>query len=164
MLPGVSASYWTGFFPAVVVLGFGLALTVAPLTTTVMSAVERSHAGIASGINNAVSDTAGLLAIAVFGLAMSHAFAIGLDRRMAAASIPEPVRMEMDRQETKLAAIEIPASADVATRALLKQAVDDAFLSGFRLVMLISSILALLAAACAWLALAPGARRRGDSV
>jgi EmrB/QacA subfamily drug resistance transporter len=155
-VPGVGGSYWSTFFPAVIVLGLGLALTVAPLTTTVMNAVERSHAGIASGINNAVSDTAGLLAIAVFGLVMSHAFDRELDSRLASSTIPPAIRAQMNEQRSRLAAMEIPASADAATRATLKDAVADSFVAGFRRVMLISAVLALLSAACAALTL--GAR------
>jgi EmrB/QacA subfamily drug resistance transporter len=75
--PGTT--YWETVFPAMLILGLGLALTVAPLTSTVLGAVEDSHAGIASAINNSVARIAGLLAVAVLPAAAGLTAAQGLD-------------------------------------------------------------------------------------
>jgi predicted MFS family arabinose efflux permease len=150
MFPGVGGIYWSTFFPGIVVLGAGMAISIAPLTTTVMNAVGQGHSGIASGVNNAVARTAGLLAVAVLGLVMSHSFNGSFDRQMAGAQISADVAREMSGQRAKLGGMTIPASADAATAARLRSVIDESFVAGFRGVMLIASILALLAAASAW--------------
>src|SRR5262249_15242207 len=91
LLPGVGANYWTNFFPPVVILGLGMAITVAPLTTTVMNAIAQDRAGIASGVNNAVARTASLVAVAVFGVVMLYVFKINLDRRLVSANVPPSI-------------------------------------------------------------------------
>jgi len=151
MRPGVDGSYWKAFFPAVVVLGIGMAISVAPLTTTVMNSVKESHAGIASGVNNAVSRTAGLLAIAVLGLIMFHAFNACLDRRLDQIAVPAEARQALNAERIKLAAAEIPADANEETRAALKRAINECFVSGFRRVMLVGAVLALTSSLIAWL-------------
>lgn len=146
MLPGVGGSYWKTFFPAVVVLGLGMAVSVAPLTTTVMGAVEENRAGIASGINNAVSRTAGLIAVAVLGIVMLHAFNHELDRRLTTLALAPEVKQALSGERDKLAGAELPAEPGSPSREMLKAAIDGAFVSGFRRVMIVAAILALVSA------------------
>ncbi|MEO8188867.1 MAG: DHA2 family efflux MFS transporter permease subunit [Acidobacteriota bacterium] len=159
-LPGVGGSYWTTFFPAMVVLGLGMATSVAPLTTTVMSSVEGRHAGAASGINNAVSRTAGLISVAVLSLVMLSEFRHGLHERLSASRVPPELAAAIESQSTRLAAIELPAGVPAAERDPARGAITSAFLGGFRRVMWIGAGLALLAALTA-LALIKGRVRGG---
>lgn len=149
-VPSVSPNYWSSFFPAVVVMGFGMAITVAPLTTTVMSSVGEEQAGVASGINNAVSRTAGLLAIAVFGVMMLHTFSATLAQRMNEIQVDERFKHEVYEQRVKLAGVELPPDVDPGTREQLKGAVADSFVFGFRVIMSTAAALALASAASAW--------------
>ncbi|PYS60102.1 MAG: MFS transporter [Acidobacteria bacterium] len=153
--PGVGGSYWTTVFPAVVVLGLGMAISVAPLTTTVMNSVKESHAGIASGVNNAVSRTAGLLAIAVLGLIMLQTFNRCLDQRLSQLAVPVEIREAVNSQRIKLAAAEIPSAAE-PMRAAIKQAIDECFVCGFRRLMLVGCGLALASSLMAWLIIRRG--------
>ena len=156
--PSVGQSYWTSFFPAVVVVGLGMAVTVAPLTTTVMDSVSEEQAGTASGINNAVSRTAGLLAIAVFGVVMLQAFRFDLSSRLNGLNADEQVKSSILEQSMKLAGLEAPSGSDPSFQALLKQTVAWSFVSGFRLIMFISAALALASALSAWLLIGRSSR------
>ena len=149
-VPRLSGNYWTSFFPAAVVLGLGMAITVAPLTTAVMSAVGEEQAGVASGINNAVSRTAGLLAIAVFGVVMLQAFSKTLASRMNEIQLDDQLKHSVYEQSVKLAGLEIPPSADPLTQEKIKGAVADSFVFGFRVVMIASAALALTSAGSSW--------------
>lgn len=148
--PGVNSSYWKEFFPAIVVLGLGMAIAVAPLTTTVMNSVSESRAGIASGVNNAVSRTAGLLAVAVLGLIMFHSFNSCLDQRLNQIGASPEIRMALNQERIKLAGADIPAAAAEPMRIALKQAIDECFVAGFRRLMLGGALLAFVSSAIAW--------------
>jgi len=147
--PGVGGSYWTTFFPAVTVLGIGMAITVAPLTTTVMDSVDRSHAGVASGINNAVARVAGLLAIAVFGVVMARTFATSVAPRLDRVGLAPEVRVATDRQLVKMTGAELDSivALQPSQREAVREAIDVAFVSTFRRLMLMAAALALLSAA-----------------
>ncbi len=150
MIPAVGGSYWITFFPAMVVLGLGMAVSVAPLTTTVMNAVPEKRAGVASGVNNAVSRIGGLLGIAVLGIVIVHSFNRELDRRLAPTDLAPEVRRAIDGQRVRLAGAEIPSDIDERTRVALKQSIDESFVFGFRLVMLTALGLALVSAVVAF--------------
>ena len=145
-IPGIGSgegSYWITYFPAVVVLGLGMAISVAPLTTAVLGAVESQRAGIASGVNNAVARLAGLLAIAVLGIVMVSVFSSNLEGHLTTLNISPEVRQQIDAQRTKLAGMEIPAGVSPDLVASLETAIDDSFVAGFRVVMLTAAGLAI---------------------
>jgi len=147
-IPDVGGSYWSTFFPAFVVLGVGMAISVSPLTTVVMSAVDQDRAGTASGINNAVARVAGLLAIAVLGMVMVNSFKTSLTSKLDRLPISADVAKNLESNSIKLAALEV--SVDSTAFAEIKSSVNDAFVHGFRLVMLICAGLSVASAAQTW--------------
>jgi EmrB/QacA subfamily drug resistance transporter len=156
-VPGVGGAYWVTFFPALVVLGLGMAITVAPLTTTAMNAVSTSYAGAASGINNAASRVAGVLAVAVFGVVMVPIFDRSLHDRLVDIEMAPGAIEAVEAQRNRLAAIALPESLDARSGAAARRAVGEAFVTGFRWIMVVSSLLALAGAASAWFLIRPSA-------
>ncbi len=149
-VPSTGGSYWVAFFPPIVVLGFGMAVSVAPLTTVVMEAVDEDRMGTASGINNAVARLAGVLAIAIFGIVMVVSFAHHLNQQLAPVPMSADVRSELQANVSKVAALTAPAGVASSTASAIRSSILSSFVFGFRLVMWICAALALVSAAIAW--------------
>jgi hypothetical protein len=120
-----------------------MAVSVAPLTTVVMNSVPRNRVGIASGINNAVSRVAGLLAIAVFGIVILGVFSRSLDFRLSKLHLPTSVQSALADQRINLAGAAVPEDLAPPLQQAVRRSIDESFVQGFRTVMLLGAALAL---------------------
>ena len=146
-LPGIGGSYWMTFFPAIVALGCGGACFVAPLTTTAMNAVAAHESGIASGINNAVARTAGLIAIAALGLALASTFETRLEQGLSKLKLSSAAVAQIDGERGKLLSgaalnLRLPPSETQA----VTEAIRTSYVAGFRVTMSVAAMLAVCAA------------------
>jgi MFS family permease len=139
-VPGVEGgSYWTGFFPASVVLGLGMAAQASAVTTVVLGSVEAGRSGLASAINNAFSQTAGLLAVAVLGVLMLAVFSVALDVRVETLDLSPEAKRQLEGEKVRLGAAQAPENLDAASSVAVDRAVDEAFVSGYQGVMLVAA-------------------------
>ena len=145
-LPGIEGSYWTTFFPATVVMGLGLSILVPAVTTVTLNSVDVRHTGLASAINNAFSQTAGLLAVAILGVLMFAAFGSNLDSRLATVDLPPAAKQQLEQEKIKLGAAQAPEGLRPELGATVERAIDAAFVSGYRTVMLVAAAMALASA------------------
>ncbi len=145
-IPSVGGSYWTTFFPAVLTLGLGMAISVAPLTTVVLNAVDKDHVGTASGINNAVSRVAGLLAIAVLGAIMIVIFGGQLSHRLSQMPLRVEIRSELQSNASRMGGLTTSKAVDSQTHEAIRETIAYSFVVAFRWIMWICAALALASA------------------
>lgn len=146
--PGITdgpREFWFRFLPGLLLVGAGLGLTAAPLSTTVMDSVSAEKLGLASGINSSLSRLAGVLAVTVMGAIMLATFDHFLDVRAERLHLPAKARAELTGESAKLAEAQVPPGLDAETSAAVRQAIRAAFVDAFR-------VIAVLAAALSWLA------------
>ena len=149
------ASYWYAFLPGIALFGVGMGLTVAPLTASVMGSVPIDHSGTASGINNAVSRTAGVLAIAIIGSAALFSFSNILNARTASMNLSNQARLSLNLEAQKLAGASVPAAVGPEMVQAVGQSIKLAFVDTFKLIMIICAIMAWVSAAAAAVLIAP---------
>jgi hypothetical protein len=150
-IPGVGGSYWTTYFPAVVVLGFGMSLVFAPLSIAILNAVEGEHSGLGSGVNRSVQRTAKLLGLAVLAFFMLAAFDNNFDASVNALDLTPDQKASLRTQEAGLSGTDVFKGVNGEDKVEIHRAVDQAFISAFRFAMLISAGMALTSAVAAGL-------------
>lgn len=158
-LPGLnssgSASYWTTYFPGVTTIGIGMGLTVAPLSTAIMTSVPDRQVGTASGINNAVSRAAQVLSIAAVGGFALLSFRQGLVGQAEDLGLPPQAIRDLRLEAADLGAAESPDSVPDGAKAAVERAVREEMLTTFRRISVVATALATMSGAIAAL-LIPG--------
>jgi hypothetical protein len=152
--------YWAAFLLPIAVLGLGMAVAVAPLTTSVINAVPAHRAGVASGVNNAVASVASLLAVALLGAVALSDFNRGLDHHLATHTVSFEVGRAVEAARGKFVIEPALAAVQGDDRRLTERIVRDALAESIRLAMLLAAALALAGAVCAALTIAPTAAGR----
>jgi EmrB/QacA subfamily drug resistance transporter len=125
---GTHVNYWTGVFPAIVLFGIGLAITVAPLTAAILGDVNPEQAGIASAVNNAVARVAGLIAVAAVGAIVATQFGNTLDKQHLVG--PPPSIIKTAKQAPLQTTPPKPYQHDLVLRNVLNKASVSAFHAG----------------------------------
>jgi hypothetical protein len=142
----VSGPYWVFFIP-IIILGFGMVVSVAPLTTTVMNSVPENQTGTASGINNAVASVANLFAVAILGAVALGIFNHALDQRLQGAALSGGVQQAIQAAHGSFVIEPALSKARGADRVAAEVTIKGSLAESIRSVMLIAAVLALSAAA-----------------
>ncbi len=154
---------WTTFFPSTLVFGIGISLAVAPLTTTVMTALPNQYAGTASGVNNAVSRTAGVLAIAIMGGLAIVLFEQFFAMRVAHHPLAAAEHTQLLLNSSQMAETEIPATISQALAQEIEQDIKWAFVDMNRITMQICAALAIVSGLISWYFIEPGQLKKATA-
>lgn len=158
-IPGTDASYVAGFLPGIVLIGIGMTLSVAPLTTVVMGSVDNSKAGVASGVNNTAARLAGVFAVAALTAVAVWWFSGRLDDRLHGENLPPDVVEQLQANASRLAELEAPPDTSAAAAAAIENAIARSYIDTFRILVIICGILTALSGLIAWVSLANGVPR-----
>ncbi len=159
-IPGTDADYVTGFLPGILLIGVGMTLAVAPLTTVVMDSVAASETGIASGVNNTAARVAGVIAIASLTAIAVWRFGGALVSHLQAAGVPSPLVAELSGGASQLAELRPPHGTPEPVAAAVSAAVATAYVATFRLLTFLCSALAVASAVIAWFSMATASEDR----
>jgi len=159
-IPGENAAFVSGFLPGIMIIGVGMTLSVAPLTTVVLSAAGEQMAGVASGVNNTAARLAGVLAVAVLTAVAVGQFTGALERHLRRENVPATVAGQLVRGASRLAELEPPAEVSKPVAGAITDAVASAYVETFRILVVICGILAAFSGLIAWRSLAGAARSR----
>lgn len=153
-IPGAGASYVTGFLPGILILGLGMTLSVAPLTTVVMGSVDNRQSGVASGVNNTASRLAGVLAVAVLTTVAVTWFSGELDNRVQDENLPPEVALYLENNASRLAELDAPENSPESVAATVEHVISQSYIGTFRLLMIVCGVFTALSGLIAWLTLA----------
>lgn len=150
MLPGKEASYWLTFFPATIIFGIGLGITVAPLTTVALGSVPTSLSGLASGVSNAAARIASMLAVAILGVLMVLQFSVSLEAKTRDLPLSAQERLQLQEEKLNLGGAQAPPSLVPELRTQVEGSIEESFVDAFRLMMGLCGVLALISAVVAY--------------
>lgn len=149
-IPGENAAYVTGFLPGILLIGVGMTLAVAPLTTVVMSSVGADESGLASGVNNTAARIAGVIAIAALTAVAVARFGDTLVSELEAQGVPAPLVGDLEERASQLAELQAPIGAPAPVAAAVSDAVASAYVATFRVLAIVCGALAALSGMLAW--------------
>ena len=162
-VPGAHGAYWRTFLPPMLILGLGMSVTVAPLTTTVLNSVSAHRTGVASGINNAVAQVASLLFIAILSTVATGKLNRSLDVHLAGTQVSAEVRDLVNANRSSFVIADMRADIDPQSRERARTVVTDSLLGTLRTIFLIAAALALAGALSAALLISGRATSKGSA-